>query len=164
MTDPATIRFTIHGAAMPKERARARIVTPKGKKPFISHYTPKETADFEKRVKALARAVWPYDTPSERPIELQLTVYIEIPQSWPGWKVRAAERAELVPTGKPDLDNLEKAIADAMNGVVYKDDAQIISSDKVKMYAPPGVEGFTEVAVRESWRAPSSITNRDGLP
>lgn len=38
------------------------------------------------------------------------------------------------PSVKPDLDKLTRAIGDALSGVVYKDDAQIIRLDAIKFY------------------------------
>lgn len=157
-----TIAFVIPGDAAPKERARARIVTPKGGKPFVSLYTPAETRQYEEKVKAIAWRAWGAHPPSTRPIELQLTVYVTIPASWPKWKAEAAVRGEIAPTSVPDLDNIEKAIADAMNGVVYLDDGQVCSSDKVKLYATNGVARI-EVQVRENWRSGNRITRRDEL-
>lgn len=156
------IRFTLSGEAVPKERARARIVTPKGRKPFIQHYTPAETVKFEKRVKALAAKHW-HGEPSLRPIELQITVHTEIPDSWPAWKREAASKQQIVPTAKPDLDNVVKAISDALNGVCYRDDAQIFSIDPLRIYAEAGCTGYIEVCVRENWRCSGSITRKDEL-
>ena len=39
------------------------------------------------------------------------------------------------PTGKPDLDNLLKAVKDACNGVIWWDDSQVTSCHAVKCYA-----------------------------
>lgn len=151
------IRFRLEGTAAPKERARHRIVTPKGRKPFISVYTPKETVEYEKRVAAVAGQAWGRPEPSMRPIELQVTVVVAIPDGWPKWKREAATRGEIAPTGVPDLDNIVKAIQDGMNKVVYRDDGQIVSTDAVKMYATDGGAGHVEVAVRENYRAGSWI-------
>jgi Holliday junction resolvase RusA-like endonuclease len=148
-----TVRFRLAGAAAPKERVRARIVTPKGKRPFLQWYTPKETVAYEERIKAIARRAWGDAEPSRRPIELQVTVHVEIPSSWSKWKAEGATRGEIAPTDDPDLDNIVKAVSDAMNGVVYADDAQVIAVDAVKLYAPQGSPGWIEVAVRENWRA-----------
>lgn len=38
---------------------------------------------------------------------------------------------------KPDLDNLTKAVKDALNGIAYKDDSQIISCMALKRYGEP---------------------------
>ena len=45
-----------------------------------------------------------------------------------------AEAEILRPTTKPDADNLAKAITDAMNGIVYADDAQIAELVCKKLY------------------------------
>lgn len=153
-----TIRFTITGAAVPKDRVRARIVTPKGKRPFVQLYTPKETTDYEKRIEKLARRAWGEAEPSLRPVELQVTIYVEIPDSWSKWKREAATRGEILPTGVPDVDNVVKAVSDAMSGVVYRDDGQVATVDAVKLYAPDGTAGYVEVAVRENYRCGSWIS------
>lgn len=152
-----TIRFTVTGAAVPKDRARYRIVTPKGRKPFVQSYTPKETVAYEEHVKRLARRAWGNAEPSLRPIELQVTIYVEIPASWAKWKREAATRGEILPTGVPDVDNVVKAISDAMNKVVYRDDGQVATIDAVKLYAPEGSAGYVEVGVRENYRCGSWI-------
>ena len=152
-----TIRFTVTGAAVPKDRVRARIVTPKGKKPFVQLYTPKETQAYEDRIKRLAKRAWGDAEPSLRPIELQVTIFVEIPSSWSKWKREAATRGEILPTGVPDVDNVVKAISDAMNKIVYRDDGQVCTVDAVKLYAPEGAEGYVEVAVRENYRCGSWI-------
>lgn len=57
-------------------------------------------------------------------------------------KKRAAMLAgEILPTKKPDYDNIEKIISDALNGVAFYDDAQIVSSGLIKVYGEiPRVE------------------------
>ena len=43
-------------------------------------------------------------------------------------------------TKKPDVDNLVKAVKDALKGLLYQDDAQIIHLEASKAYGPePGV-------------------------
>jgi Holliday junction resolvase RusA-like endonuclease len=43
---------------------------------------------------------------------------------------------EVKPAKKPDADNVIKAFTDAMNGVVYKDDVQIVKGNFSKSYGP----------------------------
>ena len=48
---------------------------------------------------------------------------------------------EIPPTTKPDTSNMVKAIEDAMNGVAFVDDAQIVRLFATKLYAEvPGVD------------------------
>ena len=42
------------------------------------------------------------------------------------------------PTVKPDVDNFLKASLDALNGIAYDDDAQIIEINASKKYGPVG--------------------------
>lgn len=157
-TEPGrTARFILAGVAIPKDRVRHRIVQPKGRKPFVQVYTPAETRKYEERIAAAAKAAWPGE-PSRRPIELQVTINVEIPEGWPKWKREAATRGEILPTGVPDVDNVVKSISDGMNGVVYADDGQVATIDAVKLYAPEGRRGFVEVAVRENYRCGSWIS------
>jgi Holliday junction resolvase RusA-like endonuclease len=47
------------------------------------------------------------------------------------------------PNVKPDLDNVVKAVLDALNGVVYLDDAQVVNLVATKRYATePRVEVY----------------------
>ena len=42
-------------------------------------------------------------------------------------------------TVKPDIDNLEKLVKDAMKGIIYRDDSLVVGVHKFKQYAePPG--------------------------
>ena len=45
-----------------------------------------------------------------------------------------------MPCKKPDLDNIAKGILDAMNGIIYKDDVQVVRLSLQKHYSTePGV-------------------------
>ena len=49
----------------------------------------------------------------------------------------------MFPKVKPDLDNVVKAVLDALNGVVYRDDAQVVNLVATKRYATePRVEVY----------------------
>lgn len=46
-----------------------------------------------------------------------------------------AQEGLILPTTKPDSSNILKGVEDALNGVLYKDDSQIVRTHVVKMYA-----------------------------
>ena len=42
---------------------------------------------------------------------------------------------DIRPTKKPDFDNVTKAVCDALNGVAYDDDSQIVDAMARKFYS-----------------------------
>ena len=65
----------------------------------------------------------------EGPVQLSLVVRHAIPASWPAWKKEAARQGALPCTSKPDESNVRKAIEDALNGLAYVDDKQVVAGD-----------------------------------
>jgi Holliday junction resolvase RusA-like endonuclease len=65
--------------------------------------------------------------PRDVPLHIMLTVCVARPKSIP--------KARLLPVVKPDLDNFLKTIQDALEGIVYQADQQIVSVRAVKKYA-----------------------------
>jgi len=47
---------------------------------------------------------------------------------------------EVYHTKKPDIDNLAKAVKDALKGIIYKDDSQIVEAYLSKQYGEPAVK------------------------
>ena len=72
--------------------------------------------------------------PMKRPVALMLTIHMPIPASWSKKRQDLAVRGLIGATVKPDFDNIAKACADSMNGIVYVDDKQIVSATIVKQY------------------------------
>ena len=58
------------------------------------------------------------------------------------------------PTRKPDIDNVLKAVADALNGVAYHDDSQVVMIEAQKLFSSE--EG---VRVTVTSAAEENITN-----
>lgn len=73
------------------------------------------------------------------PVSVVIVARYRIPPSWPKKKQMAARLHEIQP-GKPDLDNVAKLILDAINGVVFEDDAQVCWIEAIKTFSDqPGV-------------------------
>jgi len=70
------------------------------------------------------------------PLELRLAFYVPRPKGHFGAKgVRPS--APVSPAVKPDLLKLARAVEDALSGIVYRDDAQIVRELLAKQYGEP---------------------------
>jgi Holliday junction resolvase RusA-like endonuclease len=120
---PWPLRITVPGKPVGKERPRLG----KGRV-----YTPAKTRDYEDTVGWAAKAAMGRTPILTGPVGLTIICYFS--NKTLGWHVN-----------KPDADNLIKALADGMNGIVYKDDCQVarISFSKIK-----GLEDKVEIMVR----------------
>ncbi len=97
-------------------------------------YTPKKTANWEAFARMCATATMQGRCSLDAPCELSVLAIFPVPKSWPEWKRDAALAGEIRHTTKPDLDNILKAAKDALNGVVYADDAQVTQTSMRKQY------------------------------
>jgi Holliday junction resolvase RusA-like endonuclease len=68
-----------------------------------------------------------------------IVALFEIPKSTSKKRAELMRAGEIRPTkggrGNPDLDNIAKAICDALNGIAYHDDAQVVDLKVVKYYS-----------------------------
>jgi Holliday junction resolvase RusA-like endonuclease len=67
------------------------------------------------------------------PLTLAMKITVAVPASWSKRKRADALAGLIRPTGRPDLDNCAKLL-DALNGLVWKDDSQIVSLFLAKRY------------------------------
>lgn len=124
-----TRRFTVPG--IPQGKGRPRFTTKGG---FAHGYTPPKTAKYERSVACAYQLSYPKAEPLTGPVEVRISAYMPIPESWPKSKKAAALAEVIKPTVKPDTDNIGKAIADSLNGVAYLDDKQITTMIVKKCY------------------------------
>ncbi|MDF0605387.1 RusA family crossover junction endodeoxyribonuclease [Neisseriaceae bacterium TC5R-5] len=129
------IHFSIPGEPVAKGRARACL-----RAGHLVHYTPESTVRYENLVRLVAQQAMQHRAPLDCPIVLIIRAFLSIPASWSQKKQRAAAAGELTPTKRPDLDNLVKAIKDGANGVLWRDDAQVVTLYASKRYGPPHTE------------------------
>lgn len=110
---------------IPVGKARARVVVNNGR---AMAYTPEKTVNFEALVRFYAQqARVPFIEAG--PLVLTVEFVRTFPKSMPK-KRRATER----PTTKPDLSNLLKGVEDALNGVAWRDDSQLVDVRMTKRY------------------------------
>ena len=92
---------------------------------FVKAYDPSKSRDYKSYVRLIAAQNAP-DSPVEGAIELSLRIYRAIPKGMPKYKREAAKAGTLRPVTKPDVSNVLKGVEDALKGVWYKDDSQIV--------------------------------------
>lgn len=124
------LEITIPGEIRGKGRPRFSMV---GGKPRA--FTDEKTKDEELRIRAIAVGL--HGLPRvECPVKLAVYVGVTIPSSWSEKKKTKAALGEIVPAKKPDIDNYLKLVMDALNGVIWVDDAQVIQVFIAKFYQP----------------------------
>lgn len=79
------------------------------------------------------------------PLHVSLAIHIAPPPSWSRKKAASALAGGILPTSRPDIDNQMKTAADALNGIAWKDDAQIVDATLSRRYGP---ESVTVIEVR----------------
>jgi Holliday junction resolvase RusA-like endonuclease len=122
-----TVKFTIPGK--PQGKARPRVTV-------HGTYTPKPTKDYENLVRAeYLRQTNGAKFPAGAALGMYIMAYYPIPKGTSRAKRRAMEECVIYPIARPDIDNIFKAVADALNGVAYHDDAQIVNCEVNKIYA-----------------------------
>ena len=137
------IEFFVPGAPVGKGRPRA-VRRGAG----VVMFTPEKTAGYEALVAAAASNAMRAEAGPlfTGPLEAVLEMRIPIPASWSKAHKAAALAGTELPTSKPDIDNVAKAILDACNGVVFRDDAQVVMLVATKAFSDePGVR----VVIRE---------------
>lgn len=124
------IEFFVTGSPVAQPRVKARNA---GK--FAQVYTPK-TADLWKRcVMDAALSAIP-TSKLEGPLRVDMTFLLPRPQSHYNAKGELKPYAPVWHTSKPDRDNLEKAVLDALtNAGIWKDDKQVCDGVVRKRYA-----------------------------
>lgn len=124
------IRFVVPGE--PVGKGRPRIVTYNG---HTHGYTPAKTASYENLVKLMFREQTdrPYFDRNHE-LALRIDARFAIPKSAGKRARHEMEIGIRRPTKKPDADNLIKTIADALNGLAYHDDSQIVYAEVMKHY------------------------------
>lgn len=100
-------------------------------------YQPKKVADYKSQIQQVVREQLPDDfcvIKADTEIHVKLLHYVfKYPKSMPKYKREARER--IYKYTKPDLhDNLNKALFDALEGVIWERDQNVVSINNLKKY------------------------------
>lgn len=125
------IEFTVPGE--PVAQGRPRFST---RGSFVKAYDPEKSKDYKAYVKLVSMAAM-----NERSLKsfdgaiaVSIRAYVSVPKSKSKKFRENALKGLEHPTKKPDCDNIAKILLDAMTGIVYEDDKQIIKLVVEKFY------------------------------
>lgn len=124
--------MTVKVPGRPKGKARPRFGNGRT-------YTPKTTIEYEDLI---ARCYVKQDGRTfDGEVKLKVEAVFKIPESWTKKKKHEAIFEGKRPEVRPDIDNIVKVVMDALSGVAYNDDSQVVIVEASKMYGL-GCEGL----------------------
>lgn len=138
------LHLLIPGVPVAQPRQRHRVVTANGKT-FTQNYTPKSSPVnlFKANVQFVAMHII-LETPGfvvlECPIRMDVVFVFSRPAS-----AKKANKGRLPHDVKPDRDNVLKAVQDALEGILYRNDSQVFAGSVDKYRAAIGEVAHTEV-------------------
>jgi len=139
------VKVIIPGKPFGKERPR-----------FAGHaYTPRRTEVAERAIG------WYYRTQAGNRVfrlpSITIVAVFEPPKSAKKATRAAMLAGEIRPTVKPDWDNIGKLVCDALNGIAFNDDKDIVEAAVIKKY---GKQCQTEIYIREAVEKPKGDENK----
>ena len=125
-----SITFTVPG--VPQGKGRPRVGTISGR---ARVFTPAKTVAYENLIAHAAQQAMAGRPLIDGPVSCAIAIDAPIPASWSKRKQAQALAGELMPTTKPDADNVVKAIFDGLNNVLWRDDVLVVELAVRKRYS-----------------------------
>lgn len=134
------ISFIVYGE--PVAQGRPRFTTVNG---HAKAYDPEKSYSYKQLVRLEATKVMPPE-PWQKAIKIEVRACRSIPKVFSKKRQIMAIQGDIRPTTKPDIDNIVKGIKDALKGVIWRDDSQVVEIVASKWYSnSPRVEIDIEV-------------------
>ena len=135
MSDLKPVSFVVPGEAVGKGRPRVSTIGSHARM-----FTPQKTANYETLIAMAAQQAMAGRELIGGPVLVEMKIMVSVAASWSKKKTAEALAGDVMPTKKPDADNVLKAICDGINGIVFKDDVQVVNVSLSKRFSEtPGV-------------------------
>ena len=129
------IKLIIKGKPEPQGRPRASRARNR-----IIMRDPETSRNYKRSVAWQAKSQW-NKRPLEGALAVEMDIYRQIPKSTSNVRRERKNAKEIRPIVRPDIDNYTKSVLDALDGIVWKDDAQVVTLSANKYYSDdPRVE------------------------
>jgi Holliday junction resolvase RusA-like endonuclease len=138
------LRFVIPGIPVAQPRQRHRVVQMHGKAMAMNYTPARDPVNAFKAAAKFAAAEAYQGEPLNVPVSVLVRFVFPRPASVP--KKAGTERMPHL--GRPDVDNLFKSLADALNGQLWLDDSRVYQANLNKFKAAAGEQPHTEVLVK----------------
>jgi Holliday junction resolvase RusA-like endonuclease len=132
------LQFVLHIVPVPQKQTR---FTCRGKYPHAYDPSKSDLRQLQWMIKAYAPK-----EPIPGPVAVTYTFYLPIPKSTSRVKTGQMDRNMIKHISKPDVDNLAYLVTNAMKGIIYQDDSQIVEKHERKQY---GLEPRIVVEIRD---------------
>lgn len=116
----------------PQQQERPRAT---GRGRFIRVYDPPKTAKFKQKMAKLAMVEMQGKDKFDSAISVTIRFFRKVQKSISKKEHARRTQGHVRPIVKPDLDNYIKSTLDALNGVIWTDDATIVELNTSKWYA-----------------------------
>lgn len=124
--------IVVWGRPMPKGSFRA-VPRRYGGGTYLKPMSSGEPA-WSEQVAWAAKAAHLVLIPRPLAVKIAIEFFFPRPQAH-GWAIKRGELVPTRPTTPPDLDKLVRSVLDALTGIVYDDDKQVVSITASKHYA-----------------------------
>jgi Holliday junction resolvase RusA-like endonuclease len=98
-------------------------------------FTPQKTVNYETLIRELFIIKYPNFQPLDSALSMTLNVFHSIPKSASRKKFSKMIEGKIRPAKRPDIDNVLKIVGDALKGLAYGDDGQIVKVNAEKFYS-----------------------------
>lgn len=137
------IDFNVPG--QPQGKARARTV--RDGAGHVRSYTPAKTKQYETLIAWAYKGAGGKMFPDGAAVNIEIEARYQIPKSYTKKKASACAAGDVLPLVKPDVDNISKAVLDALLGVAYRDDSSVVRVLTRKRYTARDEEPGCAVSV-----------------
>jgi Holliday junction resolvase RusA-like endonuclease len=146
------VTFTVDGPPVRWQRPK-QVLTKTG---VVRRFNDPAAERGKKVIATAAREAWGDEPPLTGPCLLRVVAIFAIPPSWPAKLKQAARESRVFHIADPDLSQLVKLPEDALVGIAYEDDNQVVGyPNSAKRYGYPE---RTEITVEALAQAPDEVT------
>ena len=131
----SVVSFTVYGTAKPA--GSKSIGHAKNGRAFVRDSSGTPGKDWRRNVAQAAGIAMRAAPLLDGPVELQVRFYVPRPKVHLSARGGVKASAPGFPTARPDVTKLLRAVEDAITGIVWRDDAQVVVQHAEKRYGEP---------------------------